>query len=129
MSKSYGNTIPLFGSEAAIKKAIMGIVTDSVGVDAPKNPEKSVVFQIHRLFLTQHQQESLAEEYEGGLAYGEAKKRLLATFLEHFSPLRERREEYAKKTALVDEILAEGARKAKVIAEETMENVRELVGL
>ncbi len=129
MSKSYGNTIPLFGSEASIKKAIMGIVTDSKGADESKNPEESVIFALHRLFLDAHEQKSLMDEYRSGISYGEAKKRLLACYMDAFAPMRTKREEYAKKTALVDEILAEGARRAKVTAEKTMEKVRELVGL
>lgn len=129
MSKSYSNTIPLFGDEKAAKKAIMGIVTDSKGMNDPKDPEKSVIFQIHKLFLSSAEQKALAEEYRSGLPYGEGKKKLLATYLDFFAPMRKKREEFASKPALVRQILADGATKAKGMAEETMTEVRKAVGL
>ncbi len=129
MSKSYGNTIPLFGDEKAAKKAIMGIVTDSRGMNDPKDPDACVIYQIHRLFLSPAEQKSLADEYRSGLPYGEGKKKLLQTYLDYFAPMRERREEYAKKPDAVRKILDAGAAKAKALAEETMGKVRKAVGL
>ncbi|MFA6509589.1 MAG: tryptophan--tRNA ligase [Candidatus Peribacteraceae bacterium] len=129
MSKSYGNTIPLFGDEKAAKKAIMGIVTDSKGAEDPKDPDTCVIFQIHKLFLSPEGQKALAEEYRSGLPYGEGKKKLLQAYLDFSAPLRKKREEYAVKPDLVRQILEEGALKAKGIAEETMTKVREKVGL
>jgi tryptophanyl-tRNA synthetase len=129
MSKSYGNTIPLFGEEKAAKKAIMGIVTDSKGVNDPKDPDKCVIYQIHKLFLSPSEQKALADEYRKGLPYGEGKKKLLAAYLEFFGEMRKRREEFASKPKLVEEILASGAAKAKEVAEETMKKVRKAVGL
>ncbi len=85
MSKSYGNTIPLFGDEKAAKKAIMGIVTDSKGMSDPKDPDTCIIFQLHKLFLDAAEQKSLADEYRNGLPYGEAKKKLLARSLTPFA--------------------------------------------
>ena len=129
MSKSYGNTIALFGDEKAAKKAIMGIVTDSKGMSDPKDPDTCVLYQIHKLFLSSAGQKTLADEYRAGLPYGEGKKRLLAAYLDFFSPMRKKREEFAKKPDLVRSILTEGAAKAVAIAEETMGKVRSAVGL
>ena len=129
MSKSYGNTIALFGDEKAAKKAIMGIVTDSKGMSDPKAPDTCVLYQIHKLFLSSAGQKTLADEYRAGLPYGEGKKRLLAAYLDFFSPMRKKREEFAKKPDLVRSILTEGAAKAAAIAEETMGKVRSAVGL
>lgn len=129
MSKSYGNTIPLFGDEEAAQKAIMGIVTDSRGANDPKDPEASVIFRIHTLFLSPAERRALAEEYRSGLSYGEAKKKLLRTYLDFFAPMRKKREEYAKKPEAVRKILEDGAARAKVLAEETMAQVRKAVGL
>ncbi|MFA6522764.1 MAG: tryptophan--tRNA ligase [Candidatus Peribacteraceae bacterium] len=134
MSKSYGNTIPLFGDDpstgsGAAKKAIMGIVSDSKGANDPKDPDTSVIFQIHKLFLTPAEQKALAAEYRNGLPYGDAKKKLLDAYLDFFAPMRKKREEYVKKPDLVRSIVEEGAAKAKEVAEETMEKVRKAVGL
>lgn len=129
MSKSYGNTIPLFGDEKAAKKAIMGIVTDSKGMTDPKDPDTSVIFQIHKLFLTSAEQAALAAEYRNGLPYGDAKKRLLETYMDTFAPMRKKRDALAKKPKEVAAITDAGARKASGIAEETMARVRKATGL
>lgn len=129
MSKSYGNTIPLFGDEKTAKKAIMGIVTDSKGVNDPKDPDTCVIYQLHRLFLSPAEQKDLAAEYRNGLPYGEGKKKLLQTTFDFFAPMCRKREEYVQKPDLVRSIVQEGAAKARVVAEETMEKVRKVVGL
>jgi len=127
MSKSYGNTIPLFGTDAEIKKAIMGIVTDSIGPTEPKDPDACTVYQIHKLLLSQVEATTLADEYRKGISYGEAKKRLLETYLGFVGPMREKRASLTD--AEVEAVLADGAARAKAIAETTMEKVRKAVGL
>ena len=129
MSKSYGNTIPLFGNEAAVKRAIMGITTDSKGASDPKDPEHCTIFQLHKLFLPVSEAKSLADEYRAGLSYGEGKKRLLATYLDYFSPMRTRRETLQKKTGYLEDIAREGAKKARAIARETLQRTYKAVGL
>ena len=129
MSKSYGNAIPIFGEESAIKKAIMGIKTDSRGATDPKDPDTCIVYQIHRLFLSDKDAKGLAEEYKGGLSYGDAKKRLFETYMDVFGPMRAKRDELAKKPSQVLDILEEGAKKAEAEANKTMEKVRKSVGL
>ncbi len=129
MSKSYGNTIPLFGSEAETKKAIMGIVSDSKGMNDPKDPDTCVIFQLHKLFLADTEQKALADEYKNGLPYGEAKKKLLAAYLDFFAPMRKKREEFAKNPAKVGAIISDGTERAQLVAIETMARVREAVGL
>jgi tryptophanyl-tRNA synthetase len=129
MSKSYGNTIPLFGEESAAKKAIMGIVTDSRGMNDPKDPETCPIFQIHKLFLSEKEQTALAHEYRDGLPYGEAKKRLLATYLDALAPLRAKRASLEKNPKELQAIADSGAKKASAIARATMDRVRTAVGL
>lgn len=129
MSKSYGNTIPLFGSEAAIKKAIMGIVTDSKQPSEPKDPETNTIFRIHKLFLTASEQKALADEYRSGIGYGDAKKKLLVTYMDHFASMRAKREAIIKKAGYLEEVAAEGAKKARSVASKTMEKVRKATGL
>ncbi len=129
MSKSYGNTIPLFGDEKAIKKAIMGIVTDSRGMNDPKDPDTCTIYQIHTLFLDEQEQKALASAYRDGIPYGDAKKRLLETYMDAFAPMRLRREELASQPEYVSKVIAEGAAKARSIADATLERVEKAVGL
>lgn len=128
MSKSYGNTIPLFADEKTVKKTIMGIVTDSKGVEEPKDPKECIVYQIHSLLLDESGKKELARKYqEGGFGYGDAKKMLLESFMDYFGPMRERRSKL--KDDDVQAVIMEGSKRAKGIAERTMERVRKAVGL
>jgi tryptophanyl-tRNA synthetase len=129
MSKSYGNTIPIFGSEKDVKKAIMGIVSDSKGMNDPKDPDTSVIFQIHKLFLSPAEQKALIAEYKNGLPYGDAKKKLLETYLDYFADMRKKREELLKDEGYVKEVMQEGAKKAGEVAERTILKVKRAVGL
>lgn len=129
MSKSYGNTIPLFGEEKGIQKAIMGIKTDSTGPTDPKDPETCTVYQIHKLFLDAKGQKALADEYRNGISYGDAKKKLFEAYMDHFGEIRAKRESLASNTGFLKDIAAEGAKKASFIARETMDKVRLAVGL
>lgn len=129
MSKSYGNTIPIFGSDKEISKAIMGIVTDSRGARDPKDPDTCTIFHIHKLFLDVAAQKSLAEEYKAGISYGDAKKRLLATYIDYFAPLRQEREKLQKKPDYVRGVTEEGAKKAGEIAAGMLQEVYRAVGL
>jgi tryptophanyl-tRNA synthetase len=127
MSKSYGNTIPLFGAEAAVKKAIMGIVTDSKGMNDPKDPESCVIYQLHKLFLSTKESAALADEYRNGLPYGEGKKRLLATYMDTFGAMRQKREKLTD--AHAREVADAGAKRAATVAAGTMAKVRAATGL
>lgn len=128
MSKSYGNTIPLFGDEKAVKKAIMGIVTDSKGVEEPKDPKECIVYQIHALLLDESGKKELEQKYQaGGLGYGDAKKMLFDAFMDYFGPMRALRA--GLKDADVQTVIIEGSKQAKSIAERTMERVRQAAGL
>lgn len=130
MSKSYGNTIDIFAEGKALRKAVMGIVTDSTPLEAPKNPDNCHVFSLHGLFATQEEQDALAARYRaGGLGYGTAKTELLGKIEAHFAQARERRRELAANPGQVEAWLARGAEKARAAAEETMRLVRSAVGL
>lgn len=127
MSKSYGNTIPLFGEEAAIKKSIMSIVTDSKGMNHAKDPETCVIYQIHKLFLSAEEAKTLADEYRNGLPYGDAKKKLFSTYMDYFMAMREKRVKITP--AQAREVTESGAKRAKSVAIGTMAKVRAAVGL
>ncbi len=130
MSKSYGNTIPLFGTDKEIKKAIMGIVTDSKKPDEVKNPDECNIFALHKLITKEPQLSEIKKGYEyGGLSYGESKKILLENYLEFIRPMREKRKYYEDNPGIVRQILDEGERNIKKIVKENMKEVRKLVGL
>ena len=130
MSKSYGNTIPLAGTPKEIKKAIMGIVTDSAPVEAPKDPETNNVYKIYRLLATPEQAAEMAAKFRaGGYGYGDAKKELLRVYDETLAPFRERRAYLEAHPEEVDAILASGAAKARVEARKTLSAARRAVGL
>jgi tryptophanyl-tRNA synthetase len=129
MSKSYGNTIEIFAEGNALKKVVMGIVTDSTPVEAPKDPAKCSVFALFSLFATDAEKAALADRYRaGGMGYGEAKKMLLEKINEHFEPLRARRRELAAQPEKVEAVLRHGAERARAEARKTMDLVRRAVG-
>ncbi len=129
MSKSYGNTIDLFTDDATLKKQVMGIVTDSIPMEAPKDPDKCNVYSLYKLLATEEEAATLAEQYRaGGLGYGDAKKALHSKILEHFGPARERYQQILEKEDFVYSVLEEGAQKAKAVATKTLNEVKRKVG-
>jgi tryptophanyl-tRNA synthetase len=130
MSKSYGNTIPLFSSEKQLKKLIMRVVTNSQGVDEPKDPDSSQIYQMYKLFAAPEEQAALAERYRaGGMGWGEAKEELFRVVNRELAPLRARFEEITAQPEKLDAVLAEGAEKARVIARETVRRMRDAIGI
>ncbi len=110
MSKSYGNTIPLFGTDEEIKKAVMSITTDSRGPEEEKNPDELIIYQIHKLF---NSSDELKKHYAQGLGYGDAKKKLIEDIITFVTPMRERRASYAANPDLVRDILIQGAHQSQ----------------
>jgi len=130
MSKSYGNNIEIFADEKALRKKVMSIVTDSATVDEPKDPAASTIVALYRLVAPAAEVRQMEAEFRaGGVGYGEFKKRLFGAIWEHFAPMRERREALLRDPGQVDEILADGARRAQLAADEVMARVRGAVGL
>lgn len=129
MSKSYNNTIPLFTEEKDLKKNIMGIVTDSAGVEDKKEPEGNSIYELYKLIAPNQAEEMAGKFREGGYGYGEAKKDLLKETTDFLAPFWEKRRKFEAREGYVEEILAEGARKATAESDKVMEKVRELVGL
>jgi tryptophanyl-tRNA synthetase len=128
MSKSTGNVIPMFASQKQIKKAVMGIVTDSTPVEDPKD-FGAVVFQLWSLFATKEEREEMkARAAKGGLGYGDVKKDILKRLLDHFGPMREKREYYLKRPDDVEDILLRSAARAREIAATVLSRCREAAG-
>jgi tryptophanyl-tRNA synthetase len=130
MSKSYGNVIEIFAEEKALKKKIMSIVTDPTPVEAPKDPDKSIMYALYRLFAAPEKANELAGRFRaGGMGYGDAKKELFGLLWEYFRPFREKREEIVKDGVIIEEVRKKGAEKARTIGIKTLDKVRELVGV
>jgi tryptophanyl-tRNA synthetase len=130
MSKSYGNTIEIFADEKTMKKKIMGIVTDSTPVEAPKDPETNSIYQLFKLFASTEEAAAMADKFRaGGTGYGDFKKQLFGTVWEYFAAMRQKRAELASDPGLVDDILRRGAEHANALAENVMARVEKAVGL
>jgi tryptophanyl-tRNA synthetase len=130
MSKSYGNEIGIFEEGKALKKKVMSIVTDSAPVEAPKDPDTSTPFLLLKLFASPDEVAEWEARYRaGGMGYGDVKKRVLELCDEYFVPFRERRRELEGDPGYVLDVLTQGGRRARAVAQQVMERVREVTGL
>ena len=128
MSKSYGNTIPLFAEDEEVKKAVMSIVTDSKAPEEPKDPEKDNIFSLHKLFSVNELSDIEKRYKEGGMGYKESKEILIKNIISFIVPLREKRKEIAKDKDAVLKILENSGNIARSTAKVKMMDVREKVG-
>jgi tryptophanyl-tRNA synthetase len=130
MSKSYNNTIPLTGGQKAIRKSIMRIVTDSTPVEDPKATEGSTVISLYKLFADDDAVNQIITDHEaGGFGYGDFKQRVFDAYWEFFTPVREKREQLENNLDYVNEVIANGANKAREEANKVISRVRKAVGL
>ena len=131
MSKSYHNAIELFGEQKPTRKKIMGIVTDSRQPEEPKpDADLNIALQLLKLVST----EEVSRDYEerlirGGMGYGDLKKKLFECYWDFFTPARKRREELNADPAYVDQVLEQGALKARDLAVKVITRVRQACGL
>ena len=130
MSKSYGNTLPLFVGAKDLRKAILRIVTDSTPMEEPKNPDACTVFSLYRLFATPEQTTHLAGRYRsGGLGYGHAKLELFEVMEAALAGPRARYGEFMAAPDHLDEVLRVGAEKARKVARNTTLRALSATGL
>ena len=131
MSKSYGNTLPLFPADGELKRLIMKkLVTDATPLEAPKPKENSTILALYRLVASQADYAAMVADFDrGGIGYGDFKKRLLEAVSAYFEPMHRRRAEILAAPGYVDEVLAEGAHKARASANRVLDRVRRAVGL
>jgi tryptophanyl-tRNA synthetase len=129
MSKSYGNTLDIFGDEKEVKKRIMGIKTDATPVEAPKPTEGNALYALLKVMAPPGEWAAIDESWRsGGRGYGDYKKLLLQFFHATFDAARARRDELLRDPAEVDRVLADGAAKARALAAPLMQSVRAAVG-
>ena len=130
MSKSYGNTIDIFGDEKEMRKRVMSIVTDSTAVEAPKDPDTSTIVQLYTLVASKEEAEEMRDQFrKGGRGYGDFKKQLFEKLWDYFAPMRKRRDEILRHKDYIESVLAQGAGRANSIADGVMKRVRQAVGL
>lgn len=129
MSKSKGNIINLFQPDKKLRKQLMGIVTDSIPMEDPKDPTKDNVFSLYKILASPEQIEEMSANYlAGNYGYGHAKQALYEVILNKFKEPREKFEYYMNHLNEVDEALAFGAEKAKKVADGVLERVRGRLG-
>jgi len=130
MSKSYGNTIPLFARENELHKTIMRIVTNSQGVEEKKDPDASQIYAYYKLFANPDEQAALASRLRaGGMGWGEAKEELFRVANRELAPKRQKYDELMANPKVLDEILAKGAERARPIAAATVKRARKAAGI
>jgi tryptophanyl-tRNA synthetase len=129
MSKSYNNFINLFLPEKELKKVVMSIVTDSKGLEEPKDPETDNVFKLYRLLGSEKQTEELRQNYiKGGFGYGHAKTALLELILDTYKEQRITYDKLMADTSVLEKELAIGEAKASKMANEKLKQVRDVIG-
>ena len=129
MSKSYNNTIPIFGNHDSINNQVMNIVTDSAGLNDIKDTN-TPLFKIYSLFLDDESKKELHERYNTpGLKYMEVKKELIDVIINYFAHQRKRRDELIANEDKVNDLMNLGKTKAQKIARETLSHVKQAVGL
>lgn len=129
MSKSYGNTIPLFLPEKKLKKHINKIKTNLLEPGEPKDTEDSTVFQIWRAFASEQQTETMRQQFAEGIAWGEAKKQLFELINTQVAPARERYTALLEDGSEVERVLKEGAEKAREHSIPLLKKVKHAVGI
>ncbi len=130
MSKSYNNTLPIFGDEKPLKKLVMKITTDSTPVEDPKPTEGSTILALYKLFASASDLAAMITDHnKGGTGYGDFKKRLAEAYWDYFAPMRERRADILADPGYVDDVLAAGAVRAREEAAKVLTRVRKAVGL
>lgn len=129
MSKSYDNTIPLFVPEKALRKLIMRIKTNSQQPGEPKDPETSTLFEIYRAFAAPEETEAMRVRYQEGIAWGEMKQFLFEYLNARLLPLRQRYDELMAQPDYIEEVLRQGAAKARDLSVPLLAEVRRAVGI
>ena len=129
MSKSYGNTIPLFSTPKKLQKGINKIKTNLLEPGEPKDPDTSAVFQIWCAFANEAERHEMREAFEAGLAWGEAKKRLFERINDEIAPARDEYDRLMANPQEVEAVLRAGAERLRPQSAALLDKVRDAVGL
>ena len=129
MSKSYGNVIPLLESEKKLRKSIMKIVTNSLEPGEPKDFNDCTLFELYQHFANEKDVLTFKQSYKDGISWGEAKEILFNAINKELKPVREKHSKYIEDKGLINDLLNDGAKKARVIAKEKISKIREVIGI
>ena len=129
MSKSYNNTIPLWLPQKELRKAILGIVTNSQAPGEPKNPDESHIFSIYQAFASADETAALRRAYADGIGWGDAKQALFERIDAELAPMRERYEDLIARPATIEDTLHAGATRARSLSQPFVARLRDAVGL
>ena len=129
MSKSYDNTIPLWLPEKELRKAILGIVTNSQTPGEPKNPDESHIFSIYQAFASADETAQMRKAYADGIGWGDAKQKLFERINSELSPMRERYNALVSEPGVIEGALAGGAERVRHLAAPFLATLRHAVGL
>ena len=129
MSKSYGNVIPLLESEKILKKSVMKIVTNSLEPGEPKDSSDCTIFSLFKNFVDDSEIKSIQKAYDDGIAWGEAKEMLFNSINNELEPIRSRFEELKEDDDYINDLLSDGAKKARYIAKNKISQIKEVIGI
>ena len=129
MSKSYNNTIPLWLPEKELRKAILGIVTNSQAPGEPKNPDESHIFSIYQAFASADETEQMRKAYAEGIGWGDAKQKVFERIDSELAPMRERYNALVGDPDVIEGVLRGGAERARHLAAPFIAKLRDVVGL
>ena len=129
MSKSYGNVIPLLESEKTLKKSIMKIVTNSLEPGEPKDSKDCTVFDLYKNFATEEEILALQSAYDEGISWGDAKQKLFLKINSQLEPIRNKHDELYQNKDYINDVLHDGAKKAKSYAIEKISQIKEVIGI
>ena len=129
MSKSYGNVIPLLESEKALKKSIMKIITNSLEPGEPKDFENCTVFDLYKNFASEDEILSLQKAYDEGISWGDAKEKLFHKVNSQLEPIRDKYDQLHQDKNYINDVLNDGAKKARSHAVEKISQIKEVIGI
>ena len=129
MSKSYGNTIPLLSSEKQLKKSIAKIVTNSLEPGDPKDPTTCTVFKLYKYFASDELLKEFEDDYKEGIGWGDAKNKLFNIINNEMLPLREKYILLENDKNLLNDLLHDGSKKVRPIAQEMLASIRDSIGI
>jgi len=129
MSKSYNNTIPLWLPAKELRKAILGIVTNSQAPGEPKNPDESHIFSIYQAFASADETAAMRKAFADGIGWGDAKQKLFERIDSELAPMRERYEALIAQPGQIEETLQAGAQRARALSQPLLARLRDAVGL
>ena len=129
MSKSYGNVIPLLENEKSLKKSIMKIVTNSLEPGVPKETENCTIYNLYKNFADKPDISAFETSYKEGISWGEAKEKLFQVINAELMPIRSKYLELEKDTDYINDLLSDGAKKARSLAKIKILEIKEVTGI